>query len=189
MRWWTRVSRSRWPRRSRWPSATWRSSRCVLASGCRSNGRWTRRPAAPAAAAAAAAPGGKRRQARCGAQRQPARRSASARSAGAPGGDQGDQHRAGGAGPAGTGWRWTMCATACICCTMCSPSSRCRAEGRCVPGAHGNSPRSDHDAQGALIVDDEALARARMRTLLGDCTVACWCRWAPRPPMRPRPCS
>jgi hypothetical protein len=35
-------------RRSRWPSATWRSSRCALASGCRSNGRWTRRPAAPA---------------------------------------------------------------------------------------------------------------------------------------------
>ena len=100
VRWSTRRDRSRWPRRSSWRAATWTSSRCASASGCASNGRSTPAPAARGAAAGSAAAGGERREARRRAE--PTGRHGEGHHA-APrqrGGDQGDQHRAGRAGPA-----------------------------------------------------------------------------------------
>ena len=83
-------------RRLRWRSATWTSSRCVLASACRWNGRWTRRPTRPACRRCCCSrwwrtpckhgvePSADGRAVRISTQRRGAQR-----------GDQGDQHRAG----------------------------------------------------------------------------------------------
>jgi hypothetical protein len=114
-------------KRSRWRAATWPSKRCALASACRCNGRWTRAPAAPACRRCCCSRWWKTPSSTAWSPAPPARRSASARSAGAAGGDQGHQHGARRPGPSrATGWRWTTCATACACCTTCSRNSRPR---------------------------------------------------------------
>src|SRR5687767_13927534 len=68
-------------------------------------------------------------------------------------------------------WRRTMCATGCGCCMTCRASSRPCSRTASTKCAW----RCPHEeAVGAmslqvLVVDDETLARSRLRTLLGDC--------------------
>src|SRR5574344_425401 len=75
--------------------------------------------------------------------------------------------------PQGWAWPWPMCATACSCCTTwifkwSNATKRTPARGTCA--CPSPAPPPYPLPMHILIIDDEPLARSRLRHLLGDCT-------------------
>ena len=158
--------------KSRWRSATWPSSRCALATGCGWNGRSTRRQTQRGAAPAVAAAGGKRRQARGGAQRRGADIKITPSGAAPPVVIKVTNTVPAGQGEPGHGVALDNVRDRLRLLHDVQAASS-HPGGWRVPGAHrgaGMTPPVPTGALTALIVDDEPLARARLRTLLGDCT-------------------